>query len=264
MNRLRQLLLAACVAGLSVSVVACNKGGDTDKCVGDACATDTDTPGASDTDTTADTDTTGADTDATCGGIVHMDTCGTCVAAQCCDSLTTCFGDPDCLACASGTDPALCQAAAVAPLFTPLATCAQSSCAVECAPPAPDPGHPQDPVHQPCNPVTNGGCTEPGAVCDFDAYTVGYSCFPPPNDVGLCGACDYATGVFCGAGTHCAYPSQKCAKTCCDDGDCGTGTCDKTTLGLPSGVGVCMGGGGTPACDAPATSPSNGSCVLWP
>jgi hypothetical protein len=34
------------------------------------------------------------------------------------------------------------------------------------------------------------------------------------------------------------YQSQ-CAHYCCDDGDCGSGTCDKTVLGS-SIVGVCL------------------------
>ena len=55
----------------------------------------------------------------------------------------------------------------------------------------------------------------------------------------------------------------KCTRYCCDDGDCGGGgaKCDK--MNQTDGVGVCLGGtdaGVDPACSAPATAPSNGSC----
>jgi hypothetical protein len=70
-----------------------------------------------------------------------------------------------------------------------------------------------------------------------------------------------------------------CARYCCGDGDCGSGFCQFTdgTTNLLFGpaapnLGVCVAGnnvdagtGGAAAalfsCDAPATSPSNGSCV---
>jgi hypothetical protein len=154
-----------------------------------------------------------------------------------------------------------------------------------------------------CNPVTNAGCTmavglggaggsEPQA-CDYtqDMNTGainGFTCYFPPNDAKLCDACDptEASPPYCTGGTTC-YPTNasgttgQCAKYCCSDADCGSGTCMTTgSMGAlfppATMLGLCVAGtsdGGTGgaasdggasgpfACDAPAVSPSNGSCV---
>jgi hypothetical protein len=105
-----------------------------------------------------------------------------------------------------------------------------------------------------CNPITNEGCDgSAGEACDYNAGA--YACYPKPNDLGLCDACGGEDG-FCGPGLTCYQRitigtdgltvTGKCARSCCDDGDCGGGTCgSKATVGGTS-VGVCLdapGGG---------------------
>jgi len=55
----------------------------------------------------------------------------------------------------------------------------------------------------------------------------------------------------------------KCARYCCDDGDCGSGGVCDTSL-LVEHVGICVtmidAAGEAQACSAPMTAPSNGSC----
>jgi hypothetical protein len=85
---------------------------------------------------------------------------------------------------------------------------------------------------------------------------------PPPNNVDLCGPCDDKS-TACLGGLTCL--SSQCAKFCCADGDCGSGVCEP--IGS-FGVGVCVtaasvdAGMPAPSCDAPATSPSQGACVM--
>lgn len=114
-----------------------------------------------------------------------------------------------------------------------------------------------------CNPVTNEGCAA-GDACDASQDNT-FVCFPPPNDVDLCGTCDNSAGPFCKGGFGCTGMTG-CAKYCCDDGDCGSGTCVKDAGdGQPiwGGVdlGYCLDSMGKPACDAPASPPSDGSCI---
>lgn len=71
----------------------------------------------------------------------------------------------------------------------------------------------------PCNPVTNVGCTTPGAACDIGE--TGFQCYEPPNDVPVCGAC--GDGAFCSPGSVCV--DSQCLRYCCSDGDCGSGKC---------------------------------------
>jgi hypothetical protein len=59
---------------------------------------------------------------------------------------------------------------------------------------------------------------------------------------------------------ECKPPVLKCARYCCDNTDCGTGTC---TLGEVPGfakLGVCRDAAKAVACDAPAMSMTMGSC----
>jgi hypothetical protein len=124
-----------------------------------------------------------------------------------------------------------------------------------------------------CNPVTAAGCPSDGSTCDLDP-TGYFTCFPPPNNVDVCGVCDDNT-MFCGADLTCVIPNGSnagtCYRYCCTDADCGAGgTCD-TSFGAevlnPSNkgdaVGLCVAStaNDTPACGPPAVSPSGGSCV---
>jgi hypothetical protein len=91
-----------------------------------------------------------------------------------------------------------------------------------------------------CNPVTNFGCDGgAGEACDLGGN--GFSCYPPPNDVPLCGSCDNANGPFCLPTMHCSETNGgfACTRFCCDDTDCTGGHCDKTVL-QSDPVGVCV------------------------
>lgn len=89
-----------------------------------------------------------------------------------------------------------------------------------------------------CNPVTNFGCDGgAGEACDLGGGST-FQCFPAPNDVALCGACDNQNGPFCKPTMHCAPTASGsgCARFCCDDTDCTGGKCDTSLLGQPPGV----------------------------
>jgi hypothetical protein len=134
-----------------------------------------------------------------------------------------------------------------------------------------------------CNPVSGAPCDlSAGAACDAwflqpdgaNQKFWGFRCYPPPNDAGLCEPCkdghpSAEQPRWCGAGLTCSAMGAPtsgdgtCARYCCDDGDCGSGTCLKGFYGT-SGVGICLATSTTPSCDAPATSPSGGSCYTPP
>src|SRR5262249_27231286 len=135
-----------------------------------------------------------------------------------------------------------------------LVACAMMNCNMECFPPPPPPPPPPScdaPAMSPsggscikiggsvkCNPVTNQGC-QPGEACDFGMAA--FVCHPPPNDAMLCEKCSNSNpGPFCGGGMHCLEDLglAKCAHFCCDDCDCGSGTCDLTLTGI-MGLGFC-------------------------
>ncbi|MEZ4301708.1 MAG: hypothetical protein R3B70_42630, partial [Polyangiaceae bacterium] len=85
-----------------------------------------------------------------------------------------------------------------------------------------------------CNPVTNEGCdTAAGEACDVSAD--GFVCYPDGNTQSLCDECGVTGSDYCLGGMTCV---GKCAKFCCDDGDCGTGTCTKGGFADPA-VGFC-------------------------
>lgn len=177
---------------------------------------------------------------------MNPNACGTCTQDKCCTELLDCQKDAECNDCLTNpnADPATCNANAQ---IKAIGTCQTDSCMTECTPAQ-------------CNPITNDMCdSAAGEACDLSQN--GYGCFPAPNDVKICGTCDNMKGPFCEAGNHCI--GTQCAHYCCDDGDCGTGTCNKDILKDPM-VGVCVDKADAtkPACDAPAVSPSKGSCFM--
>ncbi len=104
-----------------------------------------------------------------------------------------------------------------------------------------------------CNPVTAFGCQQ-GLGCvlgDDDAYhcfassvTCAISpsvvwCDDATNFVDLCGACPNGSGngPYC-APTMACLTTGRCARYCCDDDDCGGGSCD--TEGIAGGVGISL------------------------
>jgi hypothetical protein len=101
--------------------------------------------------------------------------------------------------------------------------------------------------------VTAASCD--GLACDrigggdvYECVASSVLCYASPSVVwcdegtdfvGLCEACanDTGTGPYCGPTMGC-LTTGLCARYCCDDGDCGSGRCDKD--GVPGGVGVCL------------------------
>lgn len=179
------------------------------------------------------------------------DDCSVCVATKCCAQIHACQADALCNdVCLADTSAGACQ---VDQPFLDLVKCLDQDCAVCTAK-----------VPSACNPVTNEGCINHKS-CDL-AENATYQCFSGNNVVDLCGTCDYA-GQFCEPGLRCRLQAAgdlqgQCARYCCDDGDCGSGVCDKTNL--KEGVGYCVALGDAgptgPACDAPLTAPSGGKC----
>lgn len=127
-----------------------------------------------------------------------------------------------------------------------------------------------------CNPVSGDGCSANGSACNL-APSGYFACFPPPDTVAVCGACDNDTR-YCAAGLTCVFPNNMgddgaCFRYCCTDADCGAGaTCslalaasELMTMSPRDTVGLCVTPAmpASPACGAPATSPapSGGECV---
>jgi hypothetical protein len=117
-----------------------------------------------------------------------------------------------------------------------------------------------------------------GEACDlgdgfFDPI---YTCLPRSAPAMLCGSCDNHAGPFCAGTTYCLTDTMglngKCARYCCDDGDCGGGKCDQSNVPVPGTVGLCMdaiGAGIDPTCASdgggpPTMAPSNGACFTIP
>jgi hypothetical protein len=184
------------------------------------------------------------------------------VSTTCCQQLLDCNNDSssNCFACVTGQQMgANCMGSPTAGLIMALNACIMSQCATPCAPPPPPPST--------CNPVTNDGCdVDAGEACDL-SNKGSYTCFPAPNTAMLCGMCTNAMGPFCEGTMHCLEDMSggKCARYCCDDGDCAGGKCDMSQL--KDGVGVCvlmLDAGVDPSCNAPMMVPSNGSCFTIP
>lgn len=162
-----------------------------------------------------------------CSGLVNKGDpdCGKCNETSCCAQVKACSAIKNCISCVfdPNVDPNLCGDAALQKAADDLVNCATCNCAKVCG-------------LQQCNPVTNEPCdTKSGESCDFDGNT-GYICYPPPNDAKVCEACDNSNGPYCGPGLSCLQDGG-CAHYCCNDGDCGTGTCD---IAKGDTVGVCL------------------------
>ncbi|MBK6516444.1 MAG: hypothetical protein IPG04_20645 [Polyangiaceae bacterium] len=179
-----------------------------------------------------------------CDGLLGAaDPCTSCVEASCCPEVDACVNDTNCDACLDGQG----DACDFDPLIAALDECVGASCMSECSAP------------NQCNPVTNEGCDPAaGEACDLENAFV---CEPAPNDAELCEACDSANGPWCVAGATCIPETNQCGRYCCDDADCGSGVCSFDIYMLPN-VGICVGGASptVPSCDAPAVSPSGGTC----
>jgi hypothetical protein len=161
-----------------------------------------------------------------CTMILQPGACATCLEGDCCGELATCDGAGDCLACVIGqeTNPAKCNAEPAKTAALAFTACLDAHCKALCTP-------------KQCNPLTNEGCNAAaGEACDLGQ--TGFRCYAGPNDQEICAACDGSSGPFCKPGMHCMADGA-CAHYCCDDGDCGTGVCDKSVLAHPD-IGVCL------------------------
>jgi len=160
-----------------------------------------------------------------CSKIIDKpEACETCIMGSCCADLSACDGIPNCVDCFFGKqqDAKICDTMEIKAASEKLFHCTECKCADECLPKS-------------CNPVTNEPCdTAAGEACDFSSS--GFACYPAPNDQKLCEECDQMNGPYC-AGGHTCLEDGGCAKYCCDDGDCGTGTCQ---LYQGSMVGTCV------------------------
>lgn len=198
-----------------------------------------------------------------CSGIFDpLGTCATCAETSCCQEAADCKSNGSCFNyCIGSYWPAnhVCATDAVKLVTDTLNTCLKTSCSPGC-----------DAIDT-CDPVLGTGCSQNGSCEPFVPGVFG--CLVPLGTVvaKVCETCDLFVDPICGAGMHC-YPgssgTSRCARYCCDDADCGTGKCvvDQTVaFGGPllhkTMVGLCLTvDGASPACDAPAISPSNGSC----
>jgi hypothetical protein len=206
----------------------------------------------------------GADASAACHGIFAPGECTTCLEASCCGEIAACTADAKCFACYTG-QVAIdeCHAASTEAALQQIIGCQGAKCTEACMP------------KDTCNPVTSAGCeAQAGSACDLGAVGT-FQCFPPPNEVALCETCTPGAGKYCAPGMTCLFPVNRCARYCCTDADCGTGTCwhDATRIfGAPlalaeDDVGVCVvkapgaAEDPKPACEVPADPPSDGACV---
>lgn len=218
------------------------------------------TTSATTTSTTTTSSTTTSSATPMCGD-VYKGPCDDCLQASCCQETADCIADGECLNyCLLSVWPPVpqCEVPATAAALTALTTCMADKCSPVCD------------AKDYCNPVTNSPCPTNGTACDA-AYPGVFLCLPPyGTPVALCGGCNNAVGPYCDAGMRCHAASNKCARYCCNDADCGTGKCildTPTVFGAPLAnpmdlVGICLDQAGTtPACDAPAMAPSNGACV---
>jgi hypothetical protein len=174
-----------------------------------------------------------------CQGTLIENFCGLCLENNCCAETDACLADADCSACLDGDDTK-CKG----PVLTAFDACATASCDKPCTPVADcgatqvKPSNAACGAAYTCNPI--GGVNSGGAAkecpaasaCDYDGAA--FSCYPPPNTIALCGACDNQS-TFCADGLTCL--GGKCTRFCCDDGDCSANAaCDAP----PGDVGNCV------------------------
>ncbi len=185
-----------------------------------------------------------------CVGVVtgiETPACQACLEQKCCDEVAACRAHEVCWdGCYTNHDEMKCHDSADGhALFHALGGCFGSACNVECGAGNPTPIC-TAPTATPtgscvtldsknlCNPITTAGCAAAGAACDANDQG-GFECFPAPNTQTLCMACGESDG-WCAAGFHCV--AGQCARYCCEDSECGAGTCDKAYFegGRPAGI----------------------------
>lgn len=199
-----------------------------------------------------------------CEDLLVPQPCFDCLEGACCEQLRACFEDTaegGCTSCLAGDAEACTSSQVALALYGCLLA---EGCNAACGEEAPGPacGATAQAASEgscapegegvACNPITNASCDgAEGEACDYDAGR--FRCFPGPNDRGLCEPCGGDAG-FCGAGLSC-YSNVKigaeglviepsCARSCCDDADCGGGVCTGAVEAGGARVGVCLEPGG--------------------
>ncbi len=199
-----------------------------------------------------------------CSQPVFPGNCDACLQTFCCKEMSDCIINSSCLNyCVASILPSPAECT-MAPgqrkeTFDAVTTCMKSKCADKCPP---DDG---------CNPVTHNGCANDGSSCDL-AYPGFFGCYKPVDmPAEICKSCNFNATPYCGSGLRCHPVTNTCARYCCNDSDCGTGRCELDPM-LAFGaeiaradnkVGLCVNKAPMPegpACDAPATSMSLGTC----
>jgi hypothetical protein len=244
------------------------------------------TPGCAD-------DETSAAAPAACEDLLVADPCLDCLeAGTCCGSVRTCLEDGACLECVAGY-----KSSCAGDAWLDLLACTTKYCSSECGAhrvPVAVCDAPEDAPSDGscvqlggsvgCNPVTNDGCdTAAGEACDFGAGQ--WSCYEAPNTNAVCADCSLRDG-FCEPGYTCVQQvvigedglsvAGSCARTCCDDADCGSGVCGQKVKVDGVEVGACIeaspgtggaggaaggagGSGGAPVGGAGGASASGGN-----
>lgn len=196
--------------------------------------------------------------------------CGKCVDAKCTAEVNACnpaggvqcpaFG---CITCyvnpETGCNPNN------KPFADALDACAMAQCEPECYPPFPE-WWCSPPIPAPsggscvtlggtflCNPVTGEGCNAAAGESCALASSGEYKCLSGSHDKGICEPCGPDVG-FCDSGMICAMgiSGLRCARFCCNDGDCGAGAKCTQYADLMGEIGLCItlagaggaGGGG--------------------
>lgn len=175
--------------------------------------------------------------------------CATCLEANCCGNVSACHDEAVCWdGCFQNHDDAACHGDPDAhAVFHAFGQCIASQCEAECYPPEAE-GACTVPATAPsegacvmlgendqCNPVTNTGCADEGASCDYGE--AGFTCYPAPNERDICASCGESVG-WCDPGHVCV--TGTCMRFCCTDADCGAGNrCDPATIQSDT-VGVCV------------------------
>jgi hypothetical protein len=197
-----------------------------------------------------------------CEGLLsNANDCFSCISVKCCPTLSACLRDTTvggCADCVAGDKTACGEA------WNALYNCGVQACSAECTGAVGDLPTCDAPLMSPsagacvsiggataCNPLTLEGCPA-GDACELKEGA--FQCFPPGPQP-LCQPCGDQDG-FCQAGLSC-FPSfdfapdgvtvtQRCAKPCCDDGDCGSGTCSVKVTVETGEAGLCLNGNTTP------------------
>lgn len=229
MNRASLLILCG-ILGASLVPVACGDSEGTGGAGGTGTTTSATSVSVTKGGATVTANTTGMPP--VCDGSAWGATCGTCLEAECCqelaDSMSAWSEDLQSCAqsCANECSVDFLGAECSAPTTLP----ARGACVTSTA--------------NQCNPVTQEGCNlANGEACDLS--NAGFVCYPDGNVHTQCESCGQS-GEYCVGGYAC-YAT--CAKYCCDDSDCGPGTCKKGIFFIEPNLGLCEtdgneGGGG--------------------